>query len=399
MKGTAREFAVLITFASLVFLTALTRGGFTSSVHSYAVSLIGPILLTFGLGMTLYFFYLRRRIRRHSLPSGRRPPLPYASSLLMIFALAMIFLVCLIGILLPLVVYAATGQPFPLGADYFDTWNFPFLIVLVAGMIGCNLPATTRFRSFYALLAVGAIAGLVAAILAVPTANPYVDFGVPLLLIALAMVIYRLGTVLSARIPMQLGRSVIHIGLVVLLLGVLISWGGEGSSTILATTNSGVQEPISMMFGNATLSYSPTWVYYPRLNGSIPESTSAGIDTVVAFNGQIYYAVLNASFYPNYGLLFRPVIISTLGGDLYLHMEYTDSVYNSLVSVYLGNPSPPVNISVTVVTMPMVYLVWAGAILLNIGIAISLIYDIMGYHEDMRQEQQQEDPALRERGK
>jgi hypothetical protein len=109
--------------------------------------------------------------------------------------------------------------------------------------------------------------------------------------------------------------------------------------------------------------------------------------------------VLNASFYPNYGLLFRPVIISTLGGDLYLHMEYTDSVYNSLVSVYLGNPSPPVNISVTVVTMPMVYLVWAGAILLNIGIAISLIYDIMGYHEDMRQEQQQEDPALRERGK
>jgi len=394
-KTLTREVVVLITFASLVFLTALTRGGFTSSVHSYAISLIGPILLTFALGMTIYFFYLKRRIRKPLFALKREHGLPYASSLLMIFALAMIFLVCLMGILVPLVVSAVTGQTFPLGADYYNIWNFPFLILLVVGLIGCNLPATAGFRAFFGLVAVGGIAGLVAAILSVPTSYAYVDFGVPLLLIALAAVIYRFGAVLSVRknVPMQLGRSIIHIGLVILLLGILISAGGEGSSTILATTNSGVQGPVSLWFGNATLSQSSTTVYYPRLDGVIQEFSSVGIDTIVAFNGQIYYAVLEASFYPNYGLLFRPLIISTLQGDLYIHLDYTDSLYNSLVSIYLGQPLPPTNISVTVISLPMVYLVWAGVILLNIGITFSLINEVMDYRR-----RRQDSPSFKGQG-
>jgi cytochrome c-type biogenesis protein CcmF len=44
-KSFTRESMVFMTFTSLVFLTALTRGGFTQSVHSYAMSPVGLWLL------------------------------------------------------------------------------------------------------------------------------------------------------------------------------------------------------------------------------------------------------------------------------------------------------------------------------------------------------------------
>ena len=55
-----QESMIMLTFASLVFFSALTRGGLTQSVHSYATSAIGPIMLSFAVAMIGLFFFFAK---------------------------------------------------------------------------------------------------------------------------------------------------------------------------------------------------------------------------------------------------------------------------------------------------------------------------------------------------
>ena len=89
-----------------------------------------------------------------------------------------------------------------------------------------------------------------------------------------------------------------------------------------------------------------------------------------------HYGSLIGSFYPNYGLVFRPLIIATETGDLYLHLEYSDSLYNALVQTYEGNNILPEEVSVTVQNNPMVYLVWVGVVLMLLGMSIQFANDL-----------------------
>ncbi len=93
--------------------------------------------------------------------------------------------------------------------------------------------------------------------------------------------------------------------------------------------------------------------------------------------GNTYHADLWIRYYTLYGIACTPLIITTSTGDLYIHMHHTESMYNTLVQALMGKEVLPEDLIVTVEIIPMVYLVWAGATLLSIGMAMPLIKEIL----------------------
>ena len=81
--------------------------------------------------------------------------------------------------------------------------------------------------------------------------------------------------------------------------------------------------------------------------------------------------------YLNYGVVSEPLIISTLGKDLYISMHQTNSSYNTLIHALAGDPVPPEDVTVVVKYVPLIWLVWVGALLLGIGISLVFVDTLM----------------------
>jgi hypothetical protein len=99
-------------------------------------------------------------------------------------------------------------------------------------------------------------------------------------------------------------------------------------------------------------------------------------DVTIQYLGRTYQGSLSASFYPNYGLVIRPLVISTETGDVYLHLAYTDELYDSLTQTLKVDNVAPERVDVTVQISPLIYLVWAGVALVVFGISLQSIVDL-----------------------
>jgi hypothetical protein len=127
---------------------------------------------------------------------------------------------------------------------------------------------------------------------------------------------------------------------------------------------------------NFTADNSAATVYNEQLGTIVPEYSSIRFDATIQYLGRTYQRSLCANFYPNYGLVLRPLIITTEMGDIYLHLEYTDSIYNALVQELAGNAIVPENVSITVQISPLIYLVWTGIALMIVGISLQSVVDL-----------------------
>jgi cytochrome c-type biogenesis protein CcmF len=364
-KSLTRESMILVVFTSLVFLSALTRGGFTQSVHSYAVSFVGPVMLSFALGMVAYFFYLRRRTRQPLFKlEVEKSSLSSRSSSLGFWTLIFIALVCLAGLAFP---------------DFsYNYWTFPFVIGLIVALVGCNLGEKTRLARLF-LIAAGALGvGVAWALLRIPAFNSLTLLSLPLLIVAFSAVLGKLVQVLWQRSLRHVGRSLLHLAVIVLLAGVFLSAGAKSSSTVADVR---INTPIEMLqmelqVGNFMLGNSTGVIYNEQVGSIIPEYSFAELDVRVLYLGRTYAGSLWAGFYPNYGLVLRPLILRTETGDIYLHLEYSDSLHNALIDTLTGETTTLESVTITEQTSPMVYLVWAGIALMALGISLQLIADL-----------------------
>ena len=218
-QSLTREFMILITFASLVFLSALTRGGFTQSVHSYAISAVGPIMLGFALGMVGYFFYLKkgRKISLFKLEVDKSS-LSSRSFFLGFWALIIIAIVCLVGLAVSNFSY-----------NYF---TFPFVLIFVFGLIGFSLNEKTHYARL--LLIAVIILGIGAAITVVgfPNVNLLTTLSLPLLILAFSTLLYKVAKTIQGKSLRLLGQSLFNLALIVLLLGVFVSAGAKTTTTL-----------------------------------------------------------------------------------------------------------------------------------------------------------------------
>jgi cytochrome c biogenesis factor len=165
----------------------------------------------------------------------------------------------------------------------------------------------------------------------------------------------------------------------VLLIGIFVSAGGKSTETI-TNVESGISYPFSsgvtIETGAFTASNSSSTVYNEELDAVVLEYSSVTGDVTIQYLGKTYHSSLSANFYPNYGLVIRPSIMSTESGDVYLHLAYTAELYDSLTQTLTGNNIAPESISVAVQVSPLIYLVWAGVALMVFGISLQAAIDV-----------------------
>ena len=362
-KSLTRELMIMITFASLVFLSALTRGGLTQSVHSYAVSAIGPLMLTFAVGMVSYFFYLTKSKRKPLFKLDvDKSSLSSRSYYLGFWALILIAVVCLVGLAFPGFAYSY--------------WTYPFVVLFVGALIGYSLDEKTHFARQFLVVAIALGIGVGISLMGFPSVNFLVTLTAPLLILAFFGLIYKV--VKTVRQKSLIGQRLFALAVIVLLLGVFISAGAKTVITLNDVKANTPQEAMQFEIAveNIRIENSTTQVYNAQTETIIPEYSIVKADVTIQQSDKTYQGTLSASLYPNYGLVINPLIVTIETGDIYAHLELTESLYNSLVQSLDGSSVAPNDLSITVQNSPMIYLVWAGVVFIAISILIQFTHDL-----------------------
>jgi len=375
-KGLSKEFVILLVFEALIFLSALTRGGFRQSVHEYALSPAGPILLLFGFTMAAYFLHLKRKsglpicsieVNKFSLRS--------VSLLLGFASLIAIFTVCSIGVIFPIVAEAFVGSSIIFGVDFYNVLSFPFISVILVSLIGYNVPGEFGFKKFAVLIGGLIIIGFLFAVMGFPTRNGLANVGLPLLSLSLLSSTYGMIRTLGLKSKnfRLFGRKIIHFGVIITLIGVFVSAGARQSSVFadVATNTTLETFELSVKIGNFTVYNGTGRVYASQIDSVAPDYTSLRLDVEILQYGKTYKGVIWTYLYINYGFISNPLVIATERGDIYLHLDITQSMKDALTQSFTGKLVIPGDLIITVEKVPLVYLVWMGIALLCIGIVLS----------------------------
>lgn len=360
-----QEFMVLTAFASLVFLSALTRGGFTQSVHSYALSAVGPVMLVFALGMVTYFLYLRKD--RHA-PLFKlavdKTSLKARSFFVSFWALILIVLVCLAGLFIPNFAYS-----------YF---TFPFVLIFAVSCIGLGLDERNHYgRIIIISLIAIVIGGGIAVSGVLSNVNLLTILAAPLLVVGALLILVKSVKLINRRSWRSFGHVFLSLAIIILLLGVFFSAGAKTSVIVNGLKpNSPVNaEGLQIELYDLTLSNSSTQVFNEKTGVKIAEYSTLQAEVIVHQGRETYQGILAALFYPNYGVVIKPLIVGEVTGDVYMHFELSEAIYNSLVGTYTGNSTLPTEVSVTVQNSPMIYLVWGGVGLMILAMVVQFRND------------------------
>lgn len=379
-KNLAREFMILLTFSSVVFTSAITRGGLLESVHAFGLSPVGPVLLLFVFLMIGYFMYLKRKSGKPLFALEMRGSSLYSISLnIGYWSLMFVMLICFSGVAFPLI--AGVFQPGPLSTkmEFYNNWNFPFVLAFVAALIGCNVYDKLDLRR-YTLLVVGAVGvGATLALVGQPTPNFLANLGLPLTIVALIVIGYRLISFLpkKRRSFRQFGRTLLHLGVIVTLLGVFVSsTTKQMSGNILTRPNATVDTlGLTLELENFTMYGGAGNVHLS--DRCYPEYSAMMMDITIKQGSYVHRGALWNRFYTAHGIVSTPLIIPTWEGDLYIHMHHTNSTYSALVHALMGTEANPEDLVITVERIPFVHLVWVGVSMLSIGMAASLVREVL----------------------
>lgn len=377
-NSSSREFMIMATSVMIILATAITRGGLTRSVHAFGKSTIGLLLVPLIILICSYFLYNTRREEKKLFNFSIDPMSSYSISLFISFlALILIIIVSLWGVLLPILGgWIGLGE-ISIDATYFNNWNYPFVLLLIIGLIGCNLKSWIDTKQYIGINLSLIIIGIIGASLGFPTRNFMVNLGLPIPLFALGAVLYRALDNLSSKTNsvIQLGRNLIHLGVVIILLGILVSSTATTTyGKIKATPESSLNlGQIQIDFGEFKVIEPFGEVYDPSRNECcVPEAGGLSIPVEVHQGDKILKDDLKVYLYTVHGLLSKPTIFRTLNHDYYIVLQQTEEVYTSLAHIRMGMPFKPSNFVVYIKTFRYINLIWFGVILLCIGITLPL---------------------------
>jgi len=379
-RSLVREFSILTVALLVLFATIITRSGVLESVHTFGVSSTAIPFILFFLYLAGYFLYLRGKVGRPVFRlSGVGRSKTSVSLTVGYVALVYITVVCLLGLSLPSVHSIQFATAYSVGKEFYNVWLFPPTILFVATLICCNTPNRVGLRSCTIPVAVAFLGGFLAAVLGVPTPNRLANFGVPFLLVALAVIVYSLlGGIVKQRgirsLP-SLGRSLIHASLILILIGVLLSSSMEVSdqkSLRVGEVYSGLG--VTLKLTNLRFD-GPSGYVYTR-NGSLPEHSSLVVDVVASSCGSNYSGQLWTDLYTVYGLTSRPLIFRSVLNDIYITVGFTDSLYQALLTRLASvEHSQLSELTIHVKVIPYVNLIWFGVALFTAGMAVSMAAD------------------------
>ena len=345
---------VILAFLLVVFGTFIVRSGVVPSVHTFAISAIGPWFFAF-LGMCLVFALVLLGLRAGGLKSAGRPAAAVSregafvlQNMLLIGAVAVV----LWGTVLPLV-SGLFGQERVVGESYYDRAAGP-LFVLILGLMAAGplLPwrraGRTSLRALrWPLVAAAVMAAFMMvagvrslpALLAIPLAlaaavTCVVEFG-------RAIAKGRLAPIISRR--RRYGAYLAHIGLVVVVVGVAAShfWQQEKDVTLTPgqqvsiggyqLTYAGMEQRqladhselvAAMRFGDRTLE--PARATYAGLGGQ--SLTHVAISTTATADVYVIFAGANSDGSASFRILVNPMVSWIWAGGIVI-----------ILGVVLGN--------------------------------------------------------------
>ena len=345
---------VILAFLLVVFGTFIVRSGVVPSVHTFAISAIGPWFFAF-LGVCLVFALVLLGLRAGGLKSAGRPAAAISregafvlQNMLLIAAVAVV----LWGTVLPLV-SGLFGQERVVGESYYDRAAGPLFVVILGLMAaGPLLPwrraGRTSLRALrWPLVAAAVMAALmmiagvrsVPALLAIPLAlaaavTCVVEFGRAIAKGRLAPIIYR---------RRRYGAYLAHIGLVVVVVGVASShfWQQEKDVTLTPgqqvsiggyqLTYAGMEQRqladhselvAAMRFGDRTLE--PARATYAGLGGQ--SLTHVAISTTATADVYVIFAGANSDGSASFRILVNPMVSWIWAGGIVI-----------ILGVVLGN--------------------------------------------------------------
>jgi cytochrome c-type biogenesis protein CcmF len=378
-KDLAKEFTLTLTFFMIIFATALTRGGLLESVHAFGESPVGPVLLGVAFCVLFYFFYLARRANKplyaFDLDSSSLPSL---SLFVAYWSLMFLLIICFFGDTAPIIGGVFSDTPMATSVDFYNKWCYPFTLAFVAALMGCN--SGLKLKEYAGVIAAVLVIGAVLAVLGQPTPNTLANFGLPLILAAGVAIAYNFVRLLPRRNSSFLwGKTIVHFAIIIILIGVFVSSSmAEESDNLFATSDSTVEALGATIAVNGFTVYPGTGsVYFPQHNLLLPEYSALKIDVTINERGRIYHEPLWLYYYPNHGVVSEPLIISTLRGDLYVYMQHTDTSFDSLRFALMGEEIQPESVVLRMKKNPLIGFVWAGIVLMGIGMTILLIGELL----------------------
>ena len=376
-KSTSKDFMLMVTGALIIFASAVTRGGLAVSVHAFGKSPIGYVLLTL-MGITIVYYLANKSKKGWSYFEFEiKTDNVYNASLSMSFlSIVMISVISLWGIIFPIINSGITGGDVSIDAAFFNKWTYPFVLVFLASLIGCNLYEKLDMKKYSATLLGSLVLGFVGIVLGFPTNNMLVNLGFPLTVIAGVAVLYNLTTSVMKKRTTQISRSILHLGIVIVMLGILMSATNEiNYGEIIGTPGESMDlGDMQLDFGEFTV-IEPTGIVATDAFSSelIPEYTGLMISVTVTRDGASYSDDVYIMLYSVHGIVSRPTVVRAPGFDVYVVLHQSTSVYRALSHQLQGIPFTPTEFVVSVIYFPLMNLIWLGTLIMSIGILYPII--------------------------
>ncbi|MFV0524332.1 MAG: heme lyase CcmF/NrfE family subunit [Acidimicrobiales bacterium] len=347
------------TFCLTILGTFLTRSGVVSSVHAFADGAVGPWLLSFfALVASVSIGLIAWRGDELRSPQGIQHPVSRQAAFLannVLFG-AMAFVI-LLGTVFPLVVEALNGDQLTIGRPYFDSMARPIGLVLLFLMAAAPLvpwtKASTEVLSQRLLTpAVGGVLTMAAA-LAVGGRGWWTILGFGLG--GFAGVSAGRQIVRSVRrngwrglIGRTNGGMVVHLGVVIVALGIIASESYKSDRTI----------PMDV---GQTVTVEDHEFRYVEPGADVNDRRIRTF-ALIEIDGSDVYAPAMTQFRQSGQVVGTPSVRAGLREDVYLVLDDVPARTDDAIRL-------------RVVIRPMVSWLWAGGIVMGIGTILAVVPD------------------------
>jgi cytochrome c-type biogenesis protein CcmF len=363
---------IVTTFALCIFGTFLTRSGVISSVHAFAESTMGPMLIGFtGLvilvsaGLVVWRLPEMRRTGRFGSVVSRESTFLLTNVVLVAMAALVLW-----GSVYPIVAQVVRGVKVSVGQDFFNALVSPLAVVLVAVVALCPLLAWRRGSGphLWRNLRVPGAAGLgTFLMLSIATRFDHLGMVVVVALSAMAFVTVlaelrrglharraihgeswaRATRNLFALTPRRYGGPLVHAGVLILVVGIAVNVAyKQERKDVLSVGGSTRIGGYTLTLRNLSLQQEPDRVAVLGTFG-VRDADGNDLGTLVA----------QQAMYRNQQPVTEVAIRATFGSDLYLVMNGVDLTKN------IAN--------VDVFIEPGVPWIWVGMIIVIIGAVVA----------------------------